>query len=262
MKKIKKYIKVWWMMSVNSFSILLAKKSALFIFLFAKVIRFSFFFLFIFFLLKGTGSLAGYTTDQVIFFFLTFNLIDVISQFLFRQVYSFRPMIVNGDFDLVLVKPINALFRVLMGGADIIDLITIPPLVILTVVYGIRLHPNFIAVILFFTLFINAFLIAAAFYIAILALAIVTSEIDHAVMIYRDLTNLGKLPVDIYKQPLKWVITYLIPVGIMMTFPGKALMGVVGVWGVVGSIGVGVLSIMLALRFWKFALTKYTSASS
>lgn len=262
MKKIKKYLKIWWMMSANSFSIVLGQRFALSMFLIGKVFRFTFFFLFLFFLLKGTGNLAGYGVNQIIFFFLTFNLIDVITQFLFRNVYSFRPMIIKGELDLVLVKPINSLFRVLMGGADIIDLITIPPLAALTIFYGVSLHPTLLEVLIYLVLLVNGFLIATAFYIAILALAIVTLEIDHAVMIYRDITNLGRLPVDIYKEPLRGFLTYLIPVGIIMTLPGKAMMGLVTTGGVVIAILIGILSIFLALRFWNFALTKYTSASS
>ncbi len=262
MKKIKKYIKVWWMMSRNSFSIVLGQRFALVTFLLGKVFRFIIFFLFIFYILKGSGNLAGYSSNQVIFFFLTFNLVDVVTQFLYRQVYSFRPMIIKGDLDLVLVKPINALFRVLMGGADIIDLITIPPLIVLIIVYGVSLNPNFFQIVTYIVLLINSFIIGTAFYIAILALGIVTLEIDHSVMIYRDLTNLGKLPVDIYREPLKAFLTYLIPVGVMMTLPGKAFMGLITPWGIIVAILIGLLFIFLSLKFWKFALTKYTSASS
>ena len=258
----KKYFRIWWMMSKNSFSIVLGQKYALIMFLIGKVFRFSLFFLFIYFLLKGTGSLAGYTSNQIIFFFLTFNLIDVITQFLFREVYGFRQMIVKGDFDLVLVKPISPLFRSLMGGSDIIDFITIPPLIVLTIIYAVNLHPTFIGVITYLILVINSLLIATAFSIAILALAIITLEIDHAVMIYRDVTNLGKFPVDIYKEPLKGLLTYIIPVGVMMTFPAKALMGLTNIFVIIISLIIGVVAMFLALKFWKFALTKYTSASS
>lgn len=250
------------MMSVNSFSVVLGQKYALIMFLTGKIFRFTFYFLFIFYLLKGAGSLAGYSVNQVVLFFLIFNLVDVTTQFLFRQVYSFRPMIIKGDFDLVLVKPINALFRVLMGGADLIDLITIPPLVILTIIYMTRLHPSLTGVFMFLALLINSFVIATAFYIAILALAIVTLEIDHAVMIYRDITNLGKFPVDIYKTPLKQFLTYIVPIGLMITIPGKALMGLMSVGGVIISLLIGILAIFLAMKFWNYALTKYTSASS
>lgn len=261
-KKLKKYFKIWWMMSVNSFSVVLGQKPALMVFLIGKIFRFSFFFLFLYFLLKGTGGIAGYSSDQIIFFFLTFNFIEVVTQFLFREVYKFRSMIIKGDFDLVLVKPINSLFRVLMGGADIIDLITIPPLVVLIIIYGVSFHPTFAQVLIYLVLLLNGFLIATAFHIAILSFAIITLEIDHAVMIYRDITGLGKFPVDIYKEPLKGFLTYLIPVGVMVGLPAKAIMGLATPAGIIIAILIGVLSMVLAFRFWNSALTKYTSASS
>jgi ABC-2 type transport system permease protein len=261
-KRFKKYFKIWWMMSRNSFSVVLGQRLALSFFLVGKILRFIFFFGFLYFLLLGNSTLAGYTSNQIIFFFLTFNLIDVITQFLFREVYNFRPMIINGDFDLVLVKPLNALFRVLMGGADIIDLITIPPLIILTIYYGALLHPAFYQTMLFLVLLVNGFLIATAFHIIVLSFAIVTLEVDHTTMIYRDLTSLGRLPVDIYKEPLKAFLTYLIPVGIMMTLPAKAAMGLVAPMGILVAFLVGAIALIVAFRFWNYALTKYSSASS
>jgi ABC-2 type transport system permease protein len=259
---IKKYFKIWWMMSRNSFSMVLTQKLALSVFLIGKVLRFIFFFGFLYFLLFGSGSLAGYSSNQIIFFYLTFNLIDVITQFLFREVYNFRPMIINGDFDLVLVKPLSALFRVLMGGADIIDLITIPPLICLTVYFGALLHPSVLSTLYYVLLLANGFLIATAFQIIVLAFAIVTLEVDHTVMIYRDLTSLGRLPIDIYKEPLKAFLTYLIPVGIMITLPAKAMMGVATPIGILLAFVVGFIFIFISLKFWNYALTKYTSASS
>lgn len=262
MRKFKKYLKIWWIMSKNSFVMVISQKLSLSVFLIGKIIRFSFFFAFLYFILKGANTLAGYDGPQIIFFFLTFSVIDVVSSFLFREVYRFRPMIVNGDFDFVLVKPISSLFRVLLGGADVIDLITIPPLIIATIYFGTLLKPNFPEIILYLALLANGFLIATAFHIVILALAILTTEIDHMVMIYRDISSLGRLPVDIYKQPLQLFLTYMIPVGVMMTLPAKAAMGIITPWGVVSAFIVGIVATLIALRFWNYALTKYTSASS
>lgn len=262
MKTLNKYLKIWWLMSRNSFSMVISQRLSLSVFLTGKVFRFLFFFGFLYFLLIGTKNLAGYNINQAIFFFLVFNVIDVISQFLFREVYRFRPMIVNGDFDLVLVKPFSPLFRVLMGGADVIDFITIPPLLVVTIYIGSQLHPSFNQVLLFFLLLANGFLIATAFHIIVLSLAIITTEIDHMVMIYRDLTSLGRLPVDIYKQPLQGFLTYFIPVGIMMTLPAKAMMGIVSVGGVISAFLVGLVALLVSLWFWNYALKKYSSASS
>lgn len=240
----------------------LTQRLGLIVFLLGKIMRFALFLIFLIFLLKGTKNLAGYNLNQTVFFFLTFNLIDITSQFLFREVYRFRQYIVTGSFDLSLVKPISALFRSLMGGADIIDLITIPPLVIALIVIGKSLNPTFLSVLLYFVLLINGLLIATAFHIAVLSLGIITFEIDHTIMIYRDLTSLGRLPIDIYKQPLQGILTYLIPVGIMISLPAKTLMGRGSPLIILLAIFIGLLSIFLSIRFWNYALTKYSSASS
>lgn len=249
-------------MNRNSFMAVLSQKLVFAIFLFGKLLRFAFFVGFIYFLLKGVGHLVGYSVNQTIFFFLTFNLIDITSQFLFREVYRFRPLIVSGDFDLVLVKPFNALFRALMGGADVIDLVTIPPLIFALCYVGRLLGPNPLLIAYYLLLVVNGLLIATAFHVAVVSLGIITLEIDHTIMIYRDLTNLGKFPVDIYREPLKGILTFLIPIGIMITLPAKAFMGLVTPTGVVGSFILGLLSIFLAIQFWRFALKRYTSASS
>lgn len=262
MKRLLYYFKIWLMMSRNSFMTVLSNKAILIIFLFGKILRFLFFFGFLFFLLRGVGTLASYTANQIIFFFLTFNLIDITSQFLFREVYRFRDLIVKGNLDLVLTKPQNALFRVLMGGADVIDFLTIPPLIFVIYYVGSLLQPSISHTFFYLIAILNGFLIATAFHIAVLAFGIITFEIDHTIMIYRDLTNLGRYPVDIYKQPLQGILTYLIPVGIMITLPVKILLGIVSPSGILVSFGISILAIFLSLKFWNFALTKYTSASS
>jgi ABC-2 type transport system permease protein len=171
-------------------------------------------------------------------------------------------MIVNGDFDYVLVKPVSALFRVLLGGADIVDFITIPPLLAALIYFGIKLDPGVVGVITYILLVANGLIISAAFHIIVLSMAIITMEIDHSVMIYRDLVSLGRLPIDIYKEPLKGFLTYIIPVGIMITLPVKSLLGIAGIWLILGSFAIGLVSVLISLRFWNFALKKYSSASS
>mgnify|MGYP001597960007 FL=1 len=262
MKSLRRYFKVWWMMSKNAFIQVLINKFGALVFLTGKILRFAFFMAFIVFLLKGTQNLAGYNMTQTIFFFLTFNLVDVLSQFLFREVYRFRPLVVSGGFDLVLTKPISPLFRSLMGGADILDFFTIPPLIFAVVVIGRSLGPTLAASSYYVLLVINGLILATAFHIVVISLGIITLEIDHTIMIYRDLTNLGRFPIDIYKEPLRGILTYLIPVGVMITLPAKALMGLVGPGGVIVSFAIGLGALYLANRLWGYALKKYTSASS
>ena len=85
MKNFIYYFKIWWMMSRNSFLVTASKKRVIALFLFTKILRFVFFFGFLYFILQNTKTLAGYSQVQAIFFFLTFNVVDILPQFLFRE---------------------------------------------------------------------------------------------------------------------------------------------------------------------------------
>lgn len=262
MSRVVRFLKIYWLLSRNSFLAYAQAKLAFAIFLFGKVFRFVFFFFFLQFVVLGTKGLAGYSVDQVIFFFVTYTLIDTIAQFLFREAYRFRPQIISGSFDLTLSKPFSPLFKSLAGGADLIDLVTIPPLIYVAILVGTRLNPSFEQVLVYILLVVSGLAIATAFHIAVLSLAIITLEVDHTVMIYRDLMSMGRFPVDIYRQPLRGILTYLIPVGVMVTLPGRYLMGLTSLSGLALSLSLATIFIFLSLQLWNFALRFYTSASS
>ncbi|KKP47740.1 MAG: hypothetical protein UR39_C0003G0142 [Candidatus Woesebacteria bacterium GW2011_GWA1_33_30] len=261
-KILKRYLRVYIKMATNSFVVWLARRSAFIIFLIGKIVRYSFYFGFLIFLVKSTNGFAGYTGNQILFFTATYVLIDTLAQFLFRSVYSFRQLVVSGDLDLVLVKPINPLFRSLFGGADPVDLITLPAIIFVVVYIGSLLSPTLLHTTYYILLVINGLVISASFHIAVLSLGIITMEIDHTVMIYRDLVSMGRLPIDIYKEPFKSLLTFIVPVGVMVTIPAKALIGLVGPVGVVSSLIFGLALLFFSIKFWHYALKKYTSASS
>lgn len=258
-----KNIRLWVKLTANSFHTSLTTRTGAVLFLLGKTLRFLLFIVFLTALFSQSSTLASYSSQQATFFFLTFILLDTVTQLLYREVYRFRQLIVTGDFDLVLVKPMNALFRALAGGADPLDLIMLVPYAGALLYVGSQLGSLSVIDIFFYVvLLMNGFIIATGFHIVILALAILTTEIDHAVMIYRDLTSMGRLPVDIYREPLRSIITFAIPVGVMMTFPVKALLGLLSWQLIVFSLVLGVLFVVLSLRVWHVALSRYSSASS
>lgn len=258
----KKYLHLWYTLTANSFMSVLSSRFGASLFLIGKLLRFIFFLLFLLTLFKETSLLAHYTESQMIFFYLTFNLIDTTTQLFFREVYRFRPMIVSGDFDLVLIKPVNPLFRSLVGGADPLDLIMLIPYVGIVIYVAAQLQLSLLGFLLYVLLVFNALVIATGFHVLLLSLAILTTEIDHTVMIYRDLTNMGRIPVDMYREPLRSLVTFAIPVGVMMTYPAKAFLGLLSPVATIASCGFGVFFLWGSVRVWKYSLQRYASASS
>jgi len=197
-------------------------------------------------------------------FYLIFNLVDITSQFLFRGVYVFRWRVVNGDFDLDLVKPLPSFFRPLFGWTDILDFITLFPLTGFIIFYILKnqLLYSWINLAIFIFLFINAILITFAIHLFASSVGVMTTEVDHLIWIWRDLFNLARFPTDIYSRGLRAFLTFFIPVIIVVTVPAKVIMGVLKWPWVIFSFIMGVGLTFLSLKFWRFALTRYSSASS
>lgn len=250
-------------MALSSFQVFFSSRISTTIFLLGKIVRFFFFLGFLVYLTSKTNVLSGYTVWHVVLFYLTFSFLDSSVQMLFQEVYRFRKYILDGSFDMLLLKPINTLFRSLFGATDLLDFITLVPFLIgigftISHIQGI----TGIHVILYVTLLINSILIAASFHIAVLSLGIVSTEIDNAIMLYRDISGMGKIPVDIYKEPIRSFITFVIPVGIMMTIPAKTLLGLTSFPIIAASFLVSILFLFISISLWNRALSHYTSASS
>lgn len=258
MKSFKRNLKIFLLFSKYSLKTTLQAKSGIFLFTFGKFLRFLMFFLFVFFLVSRTKVLKGYNVNQAIFFYLTFNIIDTLAQLMFREVYRFRQLVVSGSFDTVLVKPYNPFLRILIGGVDYIDLAMLVPYFILTIFFSLKSSAlTLIGFAAYLTLLVNALVLAASFHIAVLALGILTTEVDHTIMIYRDLTSLGRFPMEIYKEPLRSIFTFAIPVGVMMSFPSRALFGLLSPKLTFFSIILALTLFFLSLKLWRHALRKY-----
>jgi len=263
MKKTRRYIIIWWKLTLGTSQIAFQSRFGALLFLLGKLLRYIFFLLFLVLLISKTKVIVGYTFWQIVLFYATFNLLDTLPQFFFRNVYRFRQQILNGYFDNLLLKPLPSLFHPLFGGSDILDLL----IVFLSIgfIYFASIHIENITIIsiaLYIVLLINGFLISLAFHIFVLGAGILSTAVDNTVMLYRDLIQMGRLPIEIYQEPLRGFITFLIPVGIMMTYPGEALMGVLSWEGIVIAFFFGGGLLMVSMWFWSYSLRHYTSASN
>ncbi len=260
---IKRYLRVWLLTTSSASQIAFVSRFGAFLFIVAKVLRFAFFLVFLLILQSKTKSIGGYSLWQIIFFFATFNLVDNLAQFFLREVYRFRSYVISGNFDYYLTKPISPLFRSLFGGSDILDI----PMLILSVVFiafsAFKIGDiSIIGVISYTVLILNGFLIALAFHIITLAVGVLTTEVDNTIMLYRDLTQMGRIPTDIYRKPLNWILTFVIPVAVMITIPAKAMMGLLTWPWIIMSFLIGFAFLALSLKFWQYALKNYTSIST
>lgn len=256
----KKYITYWLRAASLSLQSLTATRPASLMFISGKFIRFFFFIWFLMILELRIQKLAGYTLDQLIIFFLVFNLFDLLGQIFFRGIYWFRNYIVSGNFDLNLSKPLNPLFQVMARHTDFLD-IPLFMVIIIFLVMKIYEAPVF-QLTNFILVSISGFILITAFHILVAALGVITTEVDHAIMVYRDISSMARFPVDIYTNFIRALLTFVIPIAVAFTFPAKALLSLLSPIWIIFSLCFSLFIFWLSIKFWRYALTQYSSASS
>lgn len=234
---------------LSIFSILRAR-FAVFFFLIGKLIRFLFFYIFIHNLAYTAKSIGDFSPSFIILVFLTYSIIDALGQMIFREVYKFKPLVVSGDFDIILTKPYNPLCRCLLGGIDILDAITLIPYIGALVYYLVLIKPDLVSFLFYLLFLINSMLIIAGIHLLTLTVTLINPGADQTIMVYRDISSLGKYPTSIYNRPLQFALTYIIPVGIMVTFPVLALFNKMSTLGFLFTLLFSLLFVFFGIFSW------------
>lgn len=258
--EMRKYLIIWLRTSLASVQGVLTHRGGAGLFLVGKFIRFGLFIFFLQVLQQRLTSVGGYGFSELLTFFLMFNILDMVGQIFFRGIYWFRNQVVSGEFDFALIQPVSALFRVLTQHTDVLD---VPLMVVVMVVlarqpldwWGRNGAMGLIAL-------VSGMVIVVAIHIVVAALGVMTTEVDHTIMIYRDVAQMARLPIDIYTDWIRAVLTFVVPIGVAFTFPAKALLGLL-TWPVVAVSMVGAMvTLWMTLKLWNYALKQYASASS
>lgn len=264
MKRLITYFKVWRLNASNTLQEFFVNRYTHVLFYLGKIIRLGMSLLFLYLIKDQVAEFSSYTTDQVIVFFLTYQFIDVLAQVIFRGVYLFRARIIRGNFDFMLLRPINPLFQALTDHPDINDTLFLIPSTILSIfiVSTLNIQITLSSFLMYLLLITNALLIATSLHILVLVAGIITKDIEGLIWIYRDVMRLARFPITVYLEPIRFALFFIIPVGLMITIPAEVLLNLTPAYSIGLTLTIGVTLMWISLRLWKWSLKKYSSASS
>lgn len=258
-----KHLRIWIKLTKNAFSSFLSNRLDSVSYLLGKLLRFGFFLILIHSLFEHTSTLAGYTREQTLIFFLTFNVVDVLTSAFFRGIYFFKSDVLRGAFDGVLTKPVNALFYSLSRLTDLLDFIFLLPIVFLLIKNIVALpQVTFVQVFSYILLLFFGLIIATSIHIFSAAISLRTAESDNVIWLYREVVALGRFPPEILSSQLQIIFTYFLPVIVIVAFPVKALFGTLPLWSFFVSPLLTLLFLGFSIILWRHSLRFYSSASS
>lgn len=259
-----RYFRIWKKLASCAIQSTLSNRLDSIGYLLGKLARFGFFLLFLVSLFQYTGSIAGYSKYEVLLFYATYSIMDIVPQIFFRGIYWFQQDVRQGNFDFVLIKPVRPLFYTLSRFTDLLDMIFLIPVLFLLgyVILNISASTTVINVLLYLLFLSLGFLVVLAIHIISAAITMRTLESGNFIWFYRGTMTMGVFPPEIFSTFIKYLFTFVMPIIIIVAFPAKALLGILSwQWGIIGA-SYALLFFYFSLWFWQRSLKYYSSASS
>ena len=265
LQTLKIYAKVWLRLTALQFQQQVANARAAAAFLiFGKVFRFVTAFIFLFVIVSQAKVLAGYNLAQAVFVLALFNWGSSLTQLFFRGVYQFKQKVEDGTFDFYLLSPISELFYSLFSYTDPLDaMLMVPYTVVLGWAWINTGYPvTAVSIIVLMLSLVAMALFVFSVHVFILSIGVKYLEVDNTIMLYRDLERMAAYPIDIYGKYISPFLTYIIPFAVLATIPAKIIFGQINPMMLLIFVSLSLCETYLALRFWRYSLKDYTSASS
>lgn len=214
------------------------------------------------FLIYQTGAkFPGWTFDEVLLIQASFLLCKGITfPFFAGIVWNTIENIRNGTLDLVLIRPQNPLFMLIVTGIDIEDLGKLFGGILLFVLAIVRLpQPYLINWLVFIVLMLCSILVFMSFSFIMAATGFIWIGNYRVYDIFESLTKFAMYPGTIFSKGLRFLITAIVPLSLMGFFPSSVLLQrpEKDIWISLVSC---FLFFIFSILFWKKMMKHYSSA--
>jgi ABC-2 type transport system permease protein len=214
---------------------------------------------------SGRDSVAGWSLPEALLVAAWFTVLrGVLAGAINPSLLEIGERIRTGTLDFVLVKPADGQFLVSTSRFQPWKVVDVIAGVIMAVVAFDQLGraPALHHVALSLLLLVCAVLVLYSLWILVISAAFWVVRLDNLAFLLDSIFDAARWPLDVFRGAWRIIFTFVIPLGLMTTYPARAILGTLApstaVLAVIGS----VVFAALARAVWTQALRRYTSASS
>lgn len=182
---------------------------------------------FIWVLFQNIESIKGWTLPEIMLVYGIAALPYGLSELLFDGVWSLSKYIRMGDFDLLMVRPINSLFFILVDQPVLSGLGNFLSGLIIIVIASRQLNIHWRFFEFLFLIFIIICGTAIYVFINIIAASLsfwFTESGSTILYLGQRLRDFTTYPIDIYTPSLRFLLTWIIPFAFTSFFPAQYLL--------------------------------------
>jgi ABC-2 type transport system permease protein len=211
-----------------------------------------------------TDSIGGWTYNEALIvvglLFVSFGFLDTV---IWANVEQLAIHVLKGTLDFVLTKPVNSQFHTtlqrirldriasMLGGVFLIGYALLQ----------LRAAPALGQWLMFVFMVIGALVLLYSLLIIFGTLAFWSHEVRGFTELIFALIEIGRFPVAALPEPVRAIMTFVIPIAFITTVPAEVLLGKL----TTGSVFYGWIFALLAFAFcawfWRFAVKRYASAA-
>lgn len=211
-----------------------------------------------------TETLGGWSLGEAIVLFGTFQLMaGLLATFIEPNLMWFANQVRSGKLDDALLKPVPSIVLVSLGSCAPLRL---AEAVMGAAVVGVGLSelgrvPTPSAIVGWLLMLGAGIAITWATRVLVASLALWAPALELDV-VYGAVWQFGRYPVSIYPRPIRFALTYMVPVAFIATVPARALIRGPSVELVLAALAVAAAAIAIVRAVWDAGLKRYTSATS
>jgi len=199
---------------------------------------------------------------MVVGLFTFFN--GVMESLLRPNVGAVIEQIRDGTFDFVLTKPVNSQF-VASLRTIVVWRLSDAIIGILLIIYALGLlhvTPTLGQIGYFVVMILSGMAIVYSLWLVMVSFAFWFVKIDNITELFYAFYEAGRYPVTVYRGAVRALLTFVVPIAFVTTFPVSALLGRIDPTTTLLGIAFAVGLFVASNRFWNFAVMHYSSASS
>lgn len=212
--------------------------------------------IFLYLVFQQIPSLDGWTLEQLIFIYGFAQIPRGIDHLLTDNIWlvAYR-MVVNGDFDRYMLRPMNVFFQVIAEKLQpdaIGELLIGMILVVMSVQKGVA-EISLLNTGLFLISVLAGALIYTSIKLFFASLAFWVKQSGPFLQVAYEMADFAKYPTEIYNKAIRFIITWVIPFAFVAYLPASYFLGKGGFFGSGSNMGVIGIEVLIAIVFWLIA---------
>ncbi len=227
------------------------------------------FFVFIgmYFLFQRFDTLANWKFEEVALLYGSIHMAFSISEALVRGFDSFSNLVVTGDFDRLLVRPVSTALQVLGSKFEFtrIGRLLQGSIIFIWAILHLAIKWTFLKIVCVILMVIGGTFIMSGLFIIFATMSFWTIQGLEIANIFTDGgREMTQYPLSIYAKSIQKFFTYVVPFAVVNILPLNYLLDKTGYtfWGYAFIPLIGILFIIPSLLFWNFGVKHYKSTGS